>query len=77
MIEDRFLRRSDVEAWTGLSRATIYRLMSAGKFVRPYRIGKNSVRWLQSEVQGWMNERPKSQGGWLLTIMSTAPAKFN
>lgn len=61
MIEDRFLRRSDVEAATGLSRATIYRLMSAEKFVRPYRTGKNSVRWRQSEVQGWMDDRPKSQ----------------
>ncbi|MFZ2996192.1 helix-turn-helix transcriptional regulator [Sphingobium sp.] len=77
MIEDRFLRRSDVEAATGLSRATIYRLMSAGEFVRPYRMGKNSVRWLQSEVQGWMNDRPKSRGFWLLNIMSTTSTKFN
>jgi len=67
MIEERFMRRSEVELATGLSRATIYRLMSVGKFVRPYRTGKNSVRWRLSDIQQWINDRPQSRGGWLLS----------
>lgn len=66
MIEERLMRRPEVEIATGLSRATIYRLMSQGQFVRPYRTGKNSVRWRLSEVQKWIDDRPQTLGGWLL-----------
>ncbi|MEQ1835137.1 MAG: AlpA family phage regulatory protein [Candidatus Nitrotoga sp.] len=38
---------------SGLSRATIYRLIQSGKFPRPLFIGTGSVRWRQSDVIAW------------------------
>jgi prophage regulatory protein len=40
-----------VVAATGISRATIYVLMSEGAFPRPRRVGKRAVRWNSSEIQ--------------------------
>lgn len=50
---DYLLPRKDVEKMSGLSRATIYRLIKSGKFPRPVSIGTGSVRWRQSEVIAW------------------------
>lgn len=52
-VVDYLLPRKTVEKMSGLSRATIYRLISAGKFPRPLSIGTGSVRWRQSEVIAW------------------------
>jgi len=59
MIEDRFLRRPEVEVMTGLSRSTIYRLMSEGDFAPRYRIGRQAIGWKFSEVREWLDLRPK------------------
>ncbi|WP_097090585.1 helix-turn-helix transcriptional regulator [Novosphingobium sp. Chol11] len=67
MDQDRYLRRKEVEALTGLSTASIYRLMTEGLFVRPFRVGKNAVRWRYSEVSEWLSNRPRTKGGWLLS----------
>ena len=50
---DFLLPRKTVEKMSGLSRATIYRLIKAGKFPRPVPIGTGSVRWRQSDVIAW------------------------
>ena len=50
---DYLIPRRTVEKLSGLSRATIYRLMKAGKFPRPLSIGTGSVRWRQSDVIAW------------------------
>ena len=50
---DYLLPRKTVEKLSGLSRATIYRLIKAGKFPRPVSIGTGSVRWRQSDVIAW------------------------
>ena len=42
---DRLLRRPEVEALTGLARATIYQKMAAGHFPRPVKIGIRAVAW--------------------------------
>lgn len=52
-IVDYLLRRKTVEQMSGLSRATIYRLIKLGKFPRPLSIGTGSVRWRQSDVIAW------------------------
>lgn len=50
----RFLRRREVEAATGLSRSTIYERMASGKFPRPvYPDGARSVRWIEAEIIDW------------------------
>lgn len=50
---DFLIPRKTVEKLSGLSRATIYRLIKAGKFPRPLSIGTGSVRWRQSDIIAW------------------------
>lgn len=50
----QMLRRSQVEARTGLSRSSIYKYMSDGVFPRPVSIGPKAVRWVDSEVSAWI-----------------------
>ena len=51
------LRRKAVEDKTGLSRSTIYAMMSDGKFPRPYRIGRRAVAWKESDLIEWLESR--------------------
>jgi prophage regulatory protein len=50
---DYLIPRKTVEKLSGLSRATIYRLIKSGKFPRPLSIGTGSVRWRQSDIIAW------------------------
>lgn len=50
---DRFLKRADVEAATGLSRSAIYRLMEAGEFPRSIPVTSRAVVWRESEIAAW------------------------
>ena len=53
----RFLRLPEVEARTGLARATIYARMAAGTFPQPVSLGRRAVGWIEAEVEEWMHER--------------------
>ena len=61
--EDRLLRRPQVLAMTGLSKALLYDLMEHGLFPRPVRIGRRAVAWWQSEVVAWMESRERTAPG--------------
>lgn len=57
------LRQKDVQAATGLSRTTIWRLVRHGAFPAPRRLtnglpGKVAVGWLARDVEGWLATRP-------------------
>jgi len=52
---DFLIPRKTVEKLSGLSRATIYRLIKSGKFPRPLSIGTGSVRWRQSDIIAWQH----------------------
>jgi prophage regulatory protein len=52
-VVDYLIPRKTVERLSGLSRATIYRLIKSGKFPRPLSIGTGSIRWRQSDVIAW------------------------
>ncbi|HUW76746.1 MAG TPA: AlpA family phage regulatory protein [Gallionella sp.] len=52
---DYLLRRQTVEQMSGLSRATIYRLIKLGKFPRRLSIGTGSVCWRLSDVIAWQH----------------------
>ena len=58
----RLLRRSEIEVKTGLTRSTIYRLMRAGAFPEPLKIGPRAVRWRATEIESWIAERPRASG---------------
>lgn len=57
-MEERFLRRSDVERMAGLSKATIYRRIKDGSFPSPYRIDDKCVRWRKTELIRWQDRQP-------------------
>ena len=59
---DRLLRREEVETRCGIACTTIYRLMRAGKFPTPIKVGPRAVRWSASEVESWVAERPRASG---------------
>ena len=54
----RFFRIRDVEKFTGLSRASIYRLMREGKFPRPVRLAERAVAWTIDDLEIWAENRP-------------------
>jgi prophage regulatory protein len=53
----RFLRLSEVRTRVPYSRATIYRLIAAGQFPRPYSLGARAVAWLESDIGEWIRVR--------------------
>ena len=56
-MEDRIMRIAEVLVLTGLSRATLYRLVDSGDFPQPVRLGgpeSRAVGWRLSEVQEWI-----------------------
>jgi len=53
----QIFRRPEVESLTGLSCSTIYRLMNKGEFPRPVRLSANSVGWLESDLEQWLEQR--------------------
>lgn len=55
--EAKIARRKQVESRTGLSRSSIYAAMAAGTFPKPIRLGAQSVGWLESDLNRWLNER--------------------
>lgn len=57
-MQDVFIRWPQVRAITGLSRSTVWRLESAGRFPRRRQLGANSVGWLEGEVEQWARSRP-------------------
>jgi prophage regulatory protein len=50
----QILKRREVEAMTTLSRSTIYRLMKNKAFPASIRLSANSVGWLESDVEQWI-----------------------
>ena len=61
-MHDRLLRRPQVEEITRLSRSSIYRLMQAGEFPRPVKVGPNAVKWRASDITAWVESRPEATG---------------
>lgn len=53
----RMLRRPEVESRTGLSRSTIYAMMTEGTFPKPVRLGKRAVGWPESVIAEWLDSR--------------------
>lgn len=54
----RIIRRPEVEALTGLSRSTIYKLMADGAFPKPVKLTGKAVGWPEKAVTDWLAQRP-------------------
>jgi prophage regulatory protein len=56
----RHLRRRAVEDITGLSRSTIYDLMSKGQFPRPVKLTGKAVGWPENAIADWLASREQT-----------------
>lgn len=50
----RIMRLKEVIEKTGLSRSTIYNLISQGKFPKQIDLGARSVGWVDTEIEDWL-----------------------
>ncbi|WP_340107798.1 helix-turn-helix transcriptional regulator [Pikeienuella sp. HZG-20] len=57
---EKHYRRRTVEEITGLSRSTIYDMMSRGLFPRPVKLTGKAVAWPESAIADWLASREKS-----------------
>jgi prophage regulatory protein len=54
----QILRLPAVKQQTGLSRSTLYKLVSLGRFPKQIDLGGGrAVGWLESDVQAWIKSR--------------------
>lgn len=56
-MEDRYVSIKTVIEQFGISRTSIYKWMSEGRFPKARKFGRTS-RWALSEVETWANESP-------------------
>jgi prophage regulatory protein len=45
---------------TGISRATIYRMIDTGDFPRPIRLAVQAIGWTEEQISAWESSRPYS-----------------
>ncbi|WP_425258914.1 helix-turn-helix transcriptional regulator [Photobacterium angustum] len=57
----RILRLPEVRDKVGLSRSSIYALMSKGDFPRSVPLGERSVGWFEDTIDSWLLEREKKR----------------
>ena len=56
----KFIRRNKVQHITGLSRSSIYAMVSDGTFPKQIKIGRRAVAWVEADIDDWMLSRVKS-----------------
>ena len=60
--QTRLLARQEVQDLLKIGRTTLYRWMREGRFPEPMQIGPGAVRWHESEILAWIEERPRAKG---------------
>ena len=63
MSEQRILRCAEVTRRTSLSKASVYRLLHAGDFPRPVKLGARAVGWRAEEIDEWLASRERAVFG--------------
>ena len=53
----QLLKMPEVRAKTGLSRSHLYALAQDGEFPKPLKLSERSSAWVESEVEGWIEDR--------------------
>lgn len=52
----RLIRLAEVKQRVGLSRASIYKRMSEGRFPKSRSLGSRCAVWIESEIDNWISE---------------------
>lgn len=61
MHETKAIRFRELQRLIGISRSTVFRWERDGLFPKHFKLGKNSVAWLLSDIEKWLSERSKKQ----------------
>lgn len=61
-MQHELLTCDQVQKIVPLTTSTIYRLVRAGKFPAPIKIGGRNVRWLRNEVLQYLESCPRATG---------------
>ena len=61
-VDRRVLRLPEVMERTGLSRASIYRLIKADDFPVAIRLGSRAVGWRAEQIDEWIASRERVRG---------------
>ena len=59
-MESRILRCPEVCHRTGMSKATVYRLVKAGQFPKSVKLSARLRGWRSEDVQDWISNRELS-----------------
>lgn len=57
VVPSKIIRLPETATKTGLSRSSIYALISAGKFPKQIKLSVRSMGFLESEVDAWIESR--------------------
>ena len=55
--QNSLMTPSQVAAYVGVNRVTIYRMLNKRAFPPPMRISERVVRWRKSELDAWLDSR--------------------
>lgn len=58
ILNDQFVNMAFITKLTGLTDKWFYKLIKDGEFPKPIKLGRSS-RWLESEVEAWLQARIK------------------
>lgn len=53
----RLLTFDEVYERTGIKKSSAYSKMAKGLFPRPVKISERSVRWIESDIDDWINQK--------------------
>ncbi|EDR2901215.1 AlpA family transcriptional regulator [Salmonella enterica subsp. enterica] len=56
VLNDQLVTMEFITKLTGLTDKWFYKLIKDGEFPKPIKLGRSS-RWLQSEVEAWLQQR--------------------
>lgn len=75
-MDARLIRAKTVMELTGLGRSTLYARSHAGTFPKPVPLGRAMPGWIESEVQGWIDDCIERRDGKRPDTLSGRPASF-
>lgn len=56
LLNDKMVDMAFITRFTGLTDKWFYKLIKDGEFPKPIKLGRSS-RWMQSEVEAWVQQR--------------------
>jgi prophage regulatory protein len=62
-LSDKLLRISDVSERLRISKSTIYKWVKDGRFPEPIILGDGASRWVEGEINEWLENRPRGVQG--------------